>query len=173
VHPELPHLASDSARRHRPGRRGGTAGRRRAKSRARGSYLTETVLILPPLLLLTFGVLDFSFLLHARLALANGVSEATRFAATGRTMAGTTSRAQAIIVAVQKATPSVPIQASNVSFYNLTKATADPGGPNDVIRVTVTYPWPLLTPVLRPFFRDGQVVLQISSTMKNEPFPAS
>ena len=42
------------------------------------------------------------------------------------------------------------------------------GGPNDVGRVTVNYSWQFMTPLVRPFFTNGQVNLRVQSTMKNE-----
>ena len=42
------------------------------------------------------------------------------------------------------------------------------GGPNDIDKVTVTYNWTLLTPLIRPFFANGQIRLVVESAMKNE-----
>ena len=42
------------------------------------------------------------------------------------------------------------------------------GGPDDIEKVTVAYNWEVLTPVLRPFFDNGQFALQVESAMKNE-----
>jgi Flp pilus assembly protein TadG len=151
----------------------------RVRRRSRGATMTEAALILPTLLLITFALLDFTFLLHAHLALANGVSEATRWAVTGQTLPDpdhngqSLSRAASIIATVKKSTPSLAIQDSDVKFHNMTTNTDDAGGPDDVIRVTVTYNWALLTPVIRPFFKNGEITLQASSTMKNEPYPGS
>jgi hypothetical protein len=45
---------------------------------------------------------------------------------------------------------------------------AGTGGPNEVERLTVNYTWTLYTPLLRPFFTNGQIRLTAESTMKNE-----
>ena len=42
------------------------------------------------------------------------------------------------------------------------------GGPNVIEKVTVNYTWDVLTPVLRPFFENGQFALRVESAMKNE-----
>lgn len=134
---------------------------------------------MPLLLLLTFAIIDFSIVLHVYLALENGVSEATRYAVTGQSMddPGTPgqklSREESIRIAMRQSTPSLQINDSAFQFYNVTKGTSGTGGPNDVIRVTVNYPWRAFTPLLRPFFTNGEVQLRVSSTMKNEPFPTS
>ncbi len=136
-------------------------------------------MILPLLLLLTFAIADFSILFYAYLALENGVSQATRYAVTGQSMndpgnpGQKFSREQSVKIAMRQATPSLQISDSAFQFYNVTKATSGTGGPNDVIRVTVNYPWRAFTPLLRPFFTNGEIQLRVSSTMKNEPFPTS
>ena len=145
----------------------------------RGANLVEAAMVVPLLLLLTFAVVDFSILMHAYLALENGVSQATRYAVTGQLMNNPGnpgqkfSREQSIKFAMRQATPSLQISDSAFQFYNVTKGTSGTGGPNDVIRVTVNYPWRAFTPLLRPFFTNGEIQLRVSSTMKNEPFPTS
>jgi hypothetical protein len=37
-----------------------------------------------------------------------------------------------------------------------------------VSRVTVTYQWDIMTPLIRPFFTNGKVTFRVESTMKNE-----
>jgi hypothetical protein len=43
-----------------------------------------------------------------------------------------------------------------------------PGGEDDIGRVTVTYPWTLMTPLIRPFFTGGRINISVQSSMKNE-----
>ncbi len=139
----------------------------------------EVALILPLLLLLTFAILDFSTILFVYLSLENGVSQATRYAVTGQQMNDPSNPGQkltrevSIKAAMRQATPSLVIPDNDFTFYNVTKGTSGSGGPNDVIRVTVDYDWSFFTPLLRPFFNNGQITLKVSSTMKNEPFPTS
>ena len=42
------------------------------------------------------------------------------------------------------------------------------GGPGDIDKVTVTYTWTMMTPLLRMAFTGGQITLQVDSAMKNE-----
>jgi TadE-like protein len=145
-------------------------------SSARGANLVEVALILMLLLSLTFAVIDFGTVLYVYLALENGVSQATRYAVTGQQMPDPSDpqqklpRDESIRRAMRQATPTLPIPDNTFSFYNVTKGVSGTGGPNDVIRVTVNYPWNSFTPLLRPFFNNGQITLRVSSTMKNEPF---
>jgi TadE-like protein len=145
---------------------------------SKGANLVETAMVIPLLLLLTFAIIDFSTVLYIYLTLANGVSQATRYAVTGQQMNDPNnvgqklSREESVKGAMRAATPTLSISDSCFQFYNLTKSSSGAGGPNDVIRVTVNYDWRSFTPLIRPFF-NGQITLTVQSTMKNESFPAS
>ena len=142
---------------------------------SKGANLVETAMIIPLFLLLTFAIIDFATLFCVYLALENGVSQATRYAVTGQFANDPDPiiRVQAIRTAMRQATPTLTISDGAFNFYNVTKAALGTGGPNDVIRVTVNYSWTAFTPLIRPFFTNGQIQLRVSSTMKNEPFPSS
>jgi Flp pilus assembly protein TadG len=143
---------------------------------ARGQNLVEAALIVPIFLLLTFGLIDFGRVFYLYLALENGVSQATRYAVTGQQMddplnAGQKlSRDISIRMAMRQATPTITIPDSAFNFYNITKNVSGSGGAGDVIRVRVDYTVSLFTPLLRPFFSNGQLLLSVSSTMKNENY---
>jgi hypothetical protein len=74
---------------------------------------------------------------------------------------------------MRKATPTIRLNDADFSFYNVSRSVAGSGGPNDIIRVTVTKDWNLLSPALWPFFGGGRVRVVVSSTMKNEPYPGT
>jgi TadE-like protein len=144
---------------------------RRLVSDSTGTSLVEAALITPLLLLMTFAIVDFATLFFAYLALENGVSQATRYGVTGNQMAGL-SREESIRKTMKEATPLTIGDAAFAFSYlrpgdNVWRAGA--GGPNDIEKVTVTYSWALLTPLVRPFFADGTVNLVVESAMKNEP----
>jgi hypothetical protein len=143
-----------------------------------GSNLVEAALITPLLLLVTFAIVDFAGIFYVYLALENGVSQASRYGVTGNQMddpmsPGTSlSRVDSIKAAMRDATPTLTLSDGAFSFSHL-----EPGGnvwiggigdEDDVDRVTVTYTWDLMTPLLRPFFTNGQIVLTVDSAMKNE-----
>ena len=149
----------------------------------RGSQLLETAAVLPLLLLLTFAVADFSGLFYGYLALENGVSQATRFAVTGQVQdnpattgpPSTDEQIMAIKNAMESATPT--LDASKFvylfQYYSDTSEDWQPGvgGPNDPVKVIINYDWPLMTPLIGAFFLGGSINLEVSSTMKNEPYP--
>ena len=45
-----------------------------------------------------------------------------------------------------------------------------PGKPGEIIMVRLNCTWPVLTPLIRPFFSDGEYNFTVASTMKNELF---
>jgi len=154
---------------------------RRGFRRLRGSQgnsLIEAAIITPLLLLLTFAIVDFASLLYAYLALENGVSQATRFAVTGNLMddpdnpGGMLSREESIKAAMRRATPTLTIADAAFTFSHLPAGgsawVGGTGGPDDVGKVTINYTWTLLTPLIRPFFANGQIGLTVESAMKNE-----
>jgi Flp pilus assembly protein TadG len=147
----------------------------RRLSDARGANLVEAAIITPLLLLLTLGIVDFSAMFYSYLALEHGVSQATRYAVTGQQMStggAPIGREASIKAAMRDSTPTLTIPDAAFSFsfmpLNGTSWSSGLGGPNDVGRVTVTYTWNFMTPLVRPFFTNGQVNLRVQSTMKNE-----
>ncbi|HZT78320.1 MAG TPA: TadE/TadG family type IV pilus assembly protein [Vicinamibacterales bacterium] len=143
-----------------------------------GTNLVEAAIILPLLLLLTFGIVDFGTLFYVYLALENGVSQATRFAITGNQAPDPNnpgqflSRADSIKAAMRDATPTLTIPDAAFTFDHLPQGAASwaggTGGPGDVEKVSVDYTWTLMTPIMRPFFTNGQIQMHVESAMKNE-----
>ena len=138
---------------------------------SRGSTLIEAAIITPLLLLLTFSIVDFGALLYIYLSLESGVTQANRFAITGAETPGMT-REDAIKDAMRRATPTltIPDTAFTFSFMPPGSSTwsSGAGGPGDIGRVTVTYTWNIMTPLIRPFFTGGRVNMRVESAMKNE-----
>ena len=143
---------------------------------ATGATLLEAAIITPLLLLLTFSIADFGGLFYVYLALENGVSQATRQAITGNTVNGPSgtplSRDAAIMAAMRAATPSLTIPDSAFTFEHMavggTSWVGGTGGPGEIEKVTINYTWPLMTPLLKPFFTGGQLSMKVESMMKNE-----
>ena len=145
-----------------------------------GVNMIEAAIITPLLLLLSFSVVDFASLFYVYLSLENGASQATRFAVTGRTMADPSNpssqldRVNSIKLAMRAATPTLTIPDGAFSFSHMAPGGSSwaggVGGAGDVERVTITYTWNVMTPLLRPFFSNGQVTFRVDSSMKNERF---
>jgi len=137
----------------------------------RGATMIEAAIMTPLLLLLTFSIVDFACLFYVYLALENGASQATRYAVTGQVVAGQT-REESIKIAMRQATPTLTLDDNMFSFSHLPPGASTwvsgTGAENDIGKVTVTYRWNLMTPLIRPFFTNGQLVFRVESAMKNE-----
>lgn len=150
---------------------------RRLRS-SKGNSMIEAAIILPLLTLLTLGLVEFASVFWVYLALENGVSQASRFAVTGNFMddpdnPGTPlSREQSIRAAFRKSTTTLTVDDAAFSFYHMPPGGAGwvggTGGPNDIEKVTVQYTWEFWTPMIRPFFTNGEITLSVDSMMKNE-----
>jgi len=144
-----------------------------------GTNMVEAAIVTPLLLLLTFAIADFSTMFYVYLALENGASQATRLAVTGTALADPSdpavqlSRMETIKLAMRQATPTITIPDSAFSFHHMAIGgstwQAGVGGPGEIEKVTVDYTWHLMTPLLRPFFTNGDFHVTVDSAMKNEP----
>jgi Flp pilus assembly protein TadG len=143
------------------------------RRRSAGSTFVEAAIAIPLLVVLILSTVDLGILVGIELALQNAVSQASRYGATGRSRTGAT-RQDSIITELQNAAPSVTIAAGDVKFTNLTKAgVVGPGGPTDVVMMSVKHDWKLVSPLLKFFFTGGIATIQVSATVANEPFPTS
>ena len=104
----------------------------RLRRSARGTTMLEAALITPLLLMLTFGIIEFSSLFYVYLALENGVSQAARYGITGN-VSGTMSRDQSIMQAMRDSTPSISLPDTAFTFTHMpaggTSWSSGSGGP--------------------------------------------
>jgi len=140
-----------------------------------GSNLVEAALLTPLLVLLTLAVVDFGGLFYCYLALEHSVSEASRYGITGNVMndpSGSAMTRQASIMAAARNATPLTLADGNFSFSHMAPGSSSwsggTGGPGDIDKVTVTYNWTLMTPLLRMAFTGGQITLRAESAMKNE-----
>jgi Flp pilus assembly protein TadG len=146
----------------------------------KGQALLEGAFVLLTLLLLILAMVDFASMFYVYQSLENGINQATRFAVTGQTKQGvdpitgqpiTLNRAASIKKAMQEAT-TLDLSTASYTFTNITNPVGDPtGSPGDIIRVAVSYDWPIVTPLIGSLFNNGKVRLTVSSAVKNEPSP--
>lgn len=134
--------------------------------------MVEAALALPILVLLLLSTVDVCMIVGIQLALQNAVAVASRYAATGQTVSGST-REESVLRELRNAAPSLTINDADVSFNNLSHvATAGAGGPTDVVTLSVTHQWSLWSPALRLAFGTSAATIRAASTVANEPFPA-
>ena len=143
-----------------------------------GSSILEAAIVTPLLLLLTFAIVDFGAMFYVYLAIENGVSQATRYGVTNALMDDPThpgsklSRVESIKLAMRQATPTLTIDDADFTFASRPVSggwwTNGPAGPNEIQKVTVAHTWSFITPLMWPFFTNGEIRLSVDSVMKNE-----
>ncbi len=127
---------------------------------------------------MTFAIAEFATMFYAYLALESGVSQATRYAITGNQMEDPDNpgeqldREESIMIAMRNATPTLTLDDGAFTFSHLPEGGDDwlsgVGGPNDIAKVSINYTWTFITPLVRPFFGNGQLNLTVESAMKSE-----
>ena len=106
----------------------------------RGQALVELALVLPILLLVLMGIIDFGRAFHGHLAVTSASRQAARVASLGRT------DAEILTAARNAASPLAPTQI----VVTVTPAfSARQAGTS--IEVTVTYSLEIITPLIQPF----------------------
>ena len=120
--------------------------------RQRGAALVEMAIILPVLLVLLLGVIDLGRIFYAYEALANATREGARYCALHPgNQAGTQTRVQA------------ELNTSMATDVDVTTTCSDLGAGKQ-ITVTATYPFEVLTPLIRQL-TGGDIVLSTSASM--------
>jgi len=134
---------------------------------------------------LLFAIVDLGMMFFVNLTMQNAVREGTRYAIAGPTapLGDTRTRRQLVIDKIHDSSVGLCDRGrcpdGNIHFYALESgvpvpiAPGDPvvGAPSQIIEVTVDYSWPLLTPLMKPFFPGGRYNFRVGATMRNEPFP--
>lgn len=148
-----------------------------------GQTMVETAFALSVFILLVMGTIDFGHLFSNRMTLQNAVRQAGRYAITGQCITGSDgtcsqSRLNSIVATLQDNSIGLLNSSNsadiNISCTNQGGGCPNPaGGPGDVVTITVSYPYPFITPIIAPFFPNHSYTIRVSSAFTNEPFPPS
>jgi hypothetical protein len=145
---------------------------RRSKSSRDGQALIEFALVIPIVLFVFLGIFDFGRFYFTRLTLQHAVSEAARFAVTGKVLpdpeGNPMSRVQSMIAVISK-----QARALDVDVERVTIDPGDGGGPGDVVSISAEFTFQFIVPLLSALVPDGEVEFRVSTAMKNEPFLVS
>jgi Flp pilus assembly protein TadG len=125
------------------------------------------------------AIADIGIMYWVNLTMQHAVREGARYAITGRTDLdpdGENNRYRAVIQQIRNnsmglydsVSPTVNVYA--VTAGGETDIGESFGGPGDLIVIELDCSWPLITPLIRPFFTDGKYNFIVRATMKNEPF---
>lgn len=148
----------------------------------KGQTTVEFAFTVVILLTLLFAILDFAVMFFVNLTMQHAVREGARYGITGQGKDG--QRRMELEKRIQdasfglykKSDPPVRLMMYAIepgdikdAFSNYTgKPVADTGKSDQIMMVTLTYSWRVLTPVLKPFFTGGKYTFTVRTTMKNE-----
>lgn len=143
----------------------------------RGQTLVEFALVAMLFFTFLFALMDFSYLMFNQLNMQDAVREAARYAATGSS-SGTLSRVASITQVLDQNASAANTQDCTVSISNSAGSLGpdgnpNAGGPGTNVTITAVCGIPLMTSMTGRFFAGNTFHFTVSSTFKNEPFPAS
>lgn len=127
------------------------------KKNKKGQSLVETALVLPILLLILTGIIDFGIMFNNYLLIGNAAREGARSAAIGSTDAQISSKVNEVASLLDSTKLSVEITPDGV-----TGRTA-----GNSVKVTVKYEYSMITPVIADII-PGPFQLTAVSTMRCE-----
>jgi hypothetical protein len=151
----------------------------RHRSRQRGNVVVETALALPVLLVLILAIFDYARIHHTRTRLQDAVSQATRFAITGRQLSDPSnpgvmlSRKDSVLRVLRELSGISDLDEDDVKITSIREdgvESSGPGGPGDVVVVEVTYAIEVVTPFVSAAFPDKRYRFTCSSRFRNEEF---
>ena len=125
-------------------------------SKENGQSMVEFALIMPILLLILVGIIEFGFMFSNFLTLTNASREAVRAISLGSSDASATQRAKDTSINLD------PTQI--VVVINPSDSNRDPG---DSVTVTITYEYDFLTPFMERIF-GSDFQLETDTTMRVE-----
>jgi Flp pilus assembly protein TadG len=127
---------------------------------------------------LAFAVVDFSWLMFSQMSMQDAVREAGRYASTGNHLPNSSvpgsnlSRDASIVQILNQGANGTII--NSVVIKSATGGVGSAGGPGDTVTITANCSVQLMTTLIGSLFGTAnQYPFRVSSTFKNEPFPAS
>jgi Flp pilus assembly pilin Flp len=149
------------------------------RNKERGASAVEFAIIAPLLFFLLLAVVDVCGMFWANLTMQYAVREGARYAVTGRTDLDPNptndKRYRAVIEAIKENSmglfDQVQPRINNIQYGDPTKYNdAMFGKAGEIFVLRIDCSWPLMTPLLRPFFTDGKYEFSVAATMRNEAF---
>jgi Flp pilus assembly protein TadG len=151
----------------------------------RGVSTVEFALIAPVLFLVMCAAFDLGLTMWVNMTMQYAVREGARYAVTGQdNLDPNTSDQQRYLAIIQEiknssmglynmVNPSytVTINGTAQSYSNQSSySTGMFGNPGDIIVLQLNCTWPLLTPLIQPFFTNGTYSFSVAATMRNEGY---
>jgi len=158
----------------------------------KGTTALEYAIILPVLLYLLLGIVDFSLIMYASAVLQGATLAAAREGATGCSTTGQdydtgciyTTLASRVGGLLNTTDDDNPLNVCTVDYGSVATASLPaspppcisssyaPQGAGHIVIYTVTYNWPIVTPFLDKFLGDGHgnYMLVGTALVQNEPY---
>ncbi len=152
-------------------------GARRKRASRKGLVVTEMAIILPVMMLLIFGILDFGRLYFTQITLQHAMREGGRFGVTGQQLPdpgnplALQSRIASIRQVVHDAAVGVGVEPGDIVVSSISGGSDNAGGPGDTLTISMSYSFRFITPMIGQFFNDGEQSFTVSTSFRNEPFP--
>lgn len=148
------------------------------KKTQRGASAVEFAIVAPLLFFLIFAVIDLCVLFWVNLTMQYAVREGARYAVTGRNDLGPQGNPQRHLAVIEKIKESsmglfdrVSPQINGIGYGTPERYNAGLfGAPGQITVVRLDGTWPLMTPLLQPFFEDGKYKFSVAATMRNEEY---
>ncbi len=145
-----------------------------------GAALIEFAIVAPLFLLLLLSTLEFGVMLWVNLTMQNAVREGARYAITGQKDLDPNLDRTA---RTRKNAVLEKIKESSLRLYDRVVDDGGPvvtdvdghsvsgfGAPGQLVVISLQCSWPIINPLLRPFFEEGTYRFTVSATMRNEMF---
>jgi Flp pilus assembly protein TadG len=152
---------------------------RRSRKGQSGSTVVEFAIIAPVLFFVICMIIDLGLMFWVNLTMQYAVHEGARYAVTGQSnLDPDTANQQRYLAVIQD------IEDSSMGLYTLVNPAISVtvngapaayganmfGGPGDLIVLQLNCTWPLLTPLIAPFFSGGKYTFSVAATMRNEGY---
>ncbi len=133
----------------------------------RGQGAVEFILVFPVVLVLLFGLFEFSRYYFTRISVQHAVREATRYAVTFQSADGM-SRPASIRDQVTSRTDDIGVVVDDVTLD-----PADGGDPLEIVRVTATFTYQWIMPWIKDLVPEEVSTFEVTTAYRNEPQPGT
>ncbi|MBV8939447.1 MAG: pilus assembly protein [Alphaproteobacteria bacterium] len=140
-----------------------------------GATVMEFALVGPILVLLLMGALEFGLLLWATAVLDTATASGARLGKIGFNQSFISTEMDRLSAGLLDPARLSIQESSYSSFSSLQGGGAGASGTGsggDAVVYTVTYPWPIFTPLLQHILPNtqGNYIITVTTAVRNEPF---
>lgn len=149
--------------------------------RERGASVVEFAIVAPVFFFLLFAMIELCLLFWVNITMQHAVREGARYAITGQNNldpdASDPQRHRAVIQKIRDSSMGLyeriqpTIRVNGAGYHNPAMYNAGMFGVGgQIIVLQLECVWPVITPLIRPFFENGEYRFSVAATMRNEGF---